>query len=116
MTPSASVFDADPSSGLPARAREERGGSCATSGPGDETAPDDRNASGPRSHPMEESGIVRAAVETDLPAMGEVHAATMLASLAAGHERVRFPAGQRRARTARGQAVGGRLAREASRS
>ena len=26
MTPSASVFDADPSSGLPARAREERVG------------------------------------------------------------------------------------------
>lgn len=86
MTPSASVFDADPSSGLPARAREERGGSCAPSGPGGESAPDDRNASGPRSHPMEESGIVRAAVETDLPAMGEVHAATMLASLATGHE------------------------------
>ena len=86
MTPSASVFDADPSSGLPARAREERGGSCATSGPGDETAPDDRNASGPRSHPTEASGIVRAAVDTDLPAMGAVHAATSPAPLAAGPE------------------------------
>lgn len=92
MTPSDSVFDADPSSGLSVDARGEpgaragaghsHGSSCRCGGAdrGGQGAP----AAGSR--PSEASGFVRAAVEADLPAMGAVHAASMLASLAVGHD------------------------------
>ena len=90
MTPSDSVFDADPSSGLSAGARGER----ERAGQGRPHAPcrcggadhGGRGAPGTGSRSSEAGGFVRPAAQADLPAMGRVHAASMLASLAAGHD------------------------------
>ena len=92
MTPPDSVLDADPSSGLPAgargglRARTDGGrphaASCRCGG----ADRDGLGAPEAGSRPSEAGGFVRAAAQADLPAMGRVHAASMLASLAAGHD------------------------------
>ena len=92
MTSSDSVFDADPTAGLSVDARgglrprtdadhlHRSSDRCAGGGC------DGLHASDAHSPATETGGFVRKAGRADLPAIGTVHAATMLASLTAGHD------------------------------
>lgn len=92
MTSSDSVFDADPTAGLSVDARgglRPRTDADHPHGSSDRCAGGDcdgLHTSDIHSPATETGGFVRKAGRADLPAIGAVHAATMLASLTAGHD------------------------------